>query len=1039
MTSFKQAMNEQPPSTLDQESQSARVLSPQDVGPSREYFRQFFEEATILHVQRLVEDTIKYTTEKKAYFRESQIIKGVQRMAKKRFSHQPEVLEKKEFDALVEYLVSVRPLIDLKDTGFLTTHEMWEMENKMVDLAYAKSNVYIQPKDVFDRAIARKIGISEEQTAAVVTCALSDKRVSIVEGSAGAGKSYTMQAVKEIYEEMGWDVMGTALGWAAAKVLGESAQMDDEKCVAIEGLTRGWVQARKHGITPFTKPTLVIVDEAGMVGTAHMATILEETSKANVPVKIVLTGDSLQVAPVMAGAALETLIAFHGRTRIETIRRQHQASHRKSVYRFSQKQSGHAINTFWQQESFKWCKNKDVLINRVAQNYVSYKMAFPDKKALVLALANKDVLELNYRIRAAYKKLGLIGKDDITLTVSNGIEDFEADFSVGDDIVLRANDKEMFVYEIDSKKSPLKPSTWQPIRLGVFNRYPGRIVAIQRSKENIGSYDLTIDLQGDNPGRIILNTDEFGKSDFGKTKGLPLVHNYATTIYGSQGQTVNHVFLVDSERMEFRLAYVGMSRHKESVDVYLDETDLHRRLDKVSSKRQSLEAKIKMNKAGKSIDDARVSIGRYTRTQMLNCVSLTWGRHSENPTCLMMENLRRRPVKVLEKEAEAMARVEPASLKEDIVDFLPEFNVPYPLVDMEKILALPDPLTESELIRPSDVEENKKKYGPLELPVNVEETPIPQSSRKVETRRENVGALPTSLPEQDGFFSRLFKKKKEEPAPPKEKEILRHNDVSDPFADVEGVAKEEQPEELSASALEKLNAWLNPRAKIVPPLVENSHLLGKVIFPEKDPEYEKKCREEERPDDRPHYIDFEGVPQVESNGGPSNDFIAQKRWDMWDVGRFGEARVLAKDSQGRTVARYRLDGTCVVGEGFPPVCVNKKATPDTPVYIVSGAKEWFWLREVMENKHENDPSKIPHCIWAARDVDWGMFAKPLKKMKKVVIVRSKIDDRQIPWAQSLQDLLKNKYGVDAIVSPAIPVSTPEEPQQVSPSSRPPSP
>src|SRR5690606_25274331 len=150
----------------------------------------------------------------------------------------------------------------IKDTGFLTTHEMWEMENKMVDLAYAKSPVYIQPQDVFDRAIARKVGISEEQVEAVVTCALSDKRVSIVEGSAGAGKSYTMQAVKEIYEEMGWDVMGTALGWAAAKVLGESAQMDDEKCVAIEGLTRGWVQARKHGITPFTKPTLVIVDEA---------------------------------------------------------------------------------------------------------------------------------------------------------------------------------------------------------------------------------------------------------------------------------------------------------------------------------------------------------------------------------------------------------------------------------------------------------------------------------------------------------------------------------------------------------------------------------------------------------------------------------------------------------------------------------------------------------------------------------------------------------------------------------------------------------
>ena len=1017
MASFKQALNEATDTSLQKQVVAER-LKEEEEPLSHEHFLQFFDEPTLLHVQRLVEDTIKRIIDKQAYFRERQVVKGALRLAKKRMSE--EILEKKEFVDLVEWMVSIRPLVAIGETGMLTTHEMWEDENKVLDLAGARAPEYIQPKDVFERAIARKEGISEEQTEAVIVCCLSDKRVSVVEGSAGAGKSYTMEAVKEIYEEMGWDVMGTALGWAAAKVLGESAKMDDEKCVAIEGLTQGWIQARLHGMSPFTKPTLVIVDEAGMVGTKHMSIILEETARAPVPVKIVLTGDSLQVVPVKAGAAMETIIAWHGKTRIETIRRQHQHSHRKSVYRFSQRQSGHAINTFLQQECFKWCKDKDVLINRVAQNYVSYKMAYPDKKALVLALSNKDVLELNFRIRAAYKKLGLIGKDDVTLKVSNGIEDFEADFSVGDDIVLRANDKEMIVYEIDEKKSPLSPTSWTPLRLGVFNRYPGRLVAIQRSKENLGSYDLTIDLQGDKPGRIVINTDTFGKSDYTETKGLPLVHNYATTIYGSQGQTVPHVFLVDSERMDFRLSYVGCSRHKESIDVYLDETDLHRRLDKVSRKRQSLKTRLDMMASGKSMEDAKVDVGRYTRGEMLRCVSLAWGKHSENLTCVMMENLKRRPERLIEKEAEALARIEPASLKEDIVDFIPEYTQPYPLVDMEKILALPDPLQESELIRPSDVEENKKHYSSLELPLDVENTPLPQNPRKVQTVRPHVGALPTKPPSKyENFFSRLLGQSSAPEISENPKPKLRHDEVASPFEDVEGLS-EPQQEDLSPSVLEKLNAWLNPRAKIKPPLIEGTGNMGRVVFPPKDEEYEKKCQEEGRVDDRPHSIDFSNVPQVESQGGPSDEFIASKRHDMWDVGKFSEARVLAKDPQGRTIARYRLDGTCVVGEGFPPVCVNKKANADTPVYIVSGAKEWFWLRQVMEEKHKNDPSKIPHCIWAAHDVDWGLFAKSLQKTKKVVIVRSKIDDRQIPWAQSLQNLLENKFKVKTVVSPAIP-------------------
>ena len=39
------------------------------------------------------------------------------------------------------------------------------------------------------------------------------------------------------------------------------------------------------------------------------------------------------------------------------------------------------------------------------------------------------------------------------------------------------------------------------------------------------------------------------------------------------------------------------------------------------------------------------------------------------------------------------------------------------------------------------------------------------------------------------------------------------------------------------------------------------------------------------------------------------------------------------------MARYRLDGACVVGEGYPPMLMNPKPNAKTPVVIVPGPRE----------------------------------------------------------------------------------------------------
>ena len=973
---------------------------------------------------KIVEQTIVSITEKKSYFRREYLIKRALQSAQTKVAEA--VLERKEFEQYIRWLVNTYDFHTIGKTDCVTTHQMWRDENTIVALAGRKDSRFVQSQSVVDNAIARKTGISEEQVNAVLAASLSSNAVTVIEGTAGAGKSFTMEAVKEIYMEQGYNVLGIAVGWAAAKVLGESAKLADENCRAIQGLTQEWLNARSNNVDPFSGPTLIIVDEAGMVGTQHMALILEQAARSMYPVKVVLAGDSNQVNPVAAGNALELIIQHHGTTRIDTIRRQHQFTHRSMVMNLLNKKSGPALNTLLHQECLHWCKDTDMVMNMVVQHYVSYRLAYPDKKALVMTLNNKDVLELNFRIRAAYKKLGLIGADDVRLTVNNGDTTFNTDFSEGDEVVLRANDPKMMVYEIDNSKPLTNPSRWTAQRMGVFNRYSGRIVKILNSKDPVGSYDFVIDLAGDKPGRVVVNSVKF--KAYGK-KGMPMLHNYAGTIYSNQGQTVSQVFLIDGERMDFRVSYVGASRHKENIDVYLNETELHRRLDNATGRRHSLRNHLALQQQGKSVNDAAVKLGRYTRGQMLQAVAVAWGKHSENLTAMMYEYLQR--VRYKTARDPSATQVKPTNFNDVVVDFIPPYNVAYPLVDIEKISNLPDPIKESALVRASDTHINRSQCGPQDMPIDVERTPLPMDERS-SPQRAVAGSLPTTKEREKPLLKALgwlMGSKPPAPQPPPLPEMLRQEDPIGAF-DTPLPENWEASETLLKKSLGYINRWINPAPKVSIPYVANALSCGRVEYPAFDKEIDTQQRWEGVLDPRAHGLSFDGVPSLANvEGGPDPQWLAQQKGVLWDVGRFGEPRVLARNPQGEVVARYRMNGECVVGEGQAPIIVNRQTDDEgrfnKHVYIVAGAKEWMWLRETLENNNRNDGAKIPHILWAAKDVDWGVVSKHMQSMQRIVIVRSKADDRQIPWAQSLQQILRERYNLDSVISPAIPESTVE--------------
>lgn len=956
------------------------------------------------------------------------------------------ILEKGDIEKAFEYILFTETdLLILSETPKVyTTRDMIKTEQEFIELAKEKTNEHLLNEQLVMKCIEEKVGISDEQKQAVIDATLTNFRVTPIEGTAGAGKSFTMDAVKNAYMKSGYKIMGAALSWNASAVLSASAGIDD--CIAIEGLVRKMEGNQKESVNFFRQKTLLIVDEAGLVGTKHMSALLKYTKKSDYPVKVILTGDSEQLNPVAAGNALETIVYFHTTTRIDTIRRQKQETHREAVKNFAKRQSGIGLNTYLQQEAITWGVDKQDIFHKIIRDYVSYRMAHPNKTALVLALTNNDVTLLNKMIRIVYKKMGLVyGMETTNIEVTDGRTKWVSNFAIGDEVVVRKNEKDVVVYEIPSPEDENDISKWKIKRRGVFNRNNGKVVKIEKSELIPGSYNIYVDMIGDQTGRMCLNTSTM-KHDL--NNAFPVVHNFATTIYASQGQTVNKIFLLDSPSMQFRLAYVGASRHTESMNIYINEMEVHTRLDK-KNKAEPNEIKEKRNFTNytKVNEEYPVKLKRYTRAEMLGSVAAVWGKDEKNRTAALYRELELgKPSKKDDPELFKIKQ-DPKSKVPNVIDFdmnnryiakegqtfediafekgiissndlsiLPieeqnkftkwlndvkkfsnfepeweleagdllflseRFNVYYPTVDLEKMFNRDDLYKEATITKKIDIDLNNQNASNV-IEIVKEELAIKQE--------EDNTSLFNKKPSKS-IFSKLFGKK-EKPVE-KEKTEIKYQDLAnyDPLKnDAIKLTQEEikRQEELAKK---------NQKPEIFIPFLPAPN--PEAIIDRKGRLYFKNQEEQIDP-----------------------KFLDSTKGILWGEGLYYQPRIFANDGEN-ILSRYDLDGNCVVGEGFPPVLLNPHVGDKAAFCIVPNVKNYFNSFLFFLNKYrkeENNGQSMPNIIWGAKDVDWSkFFTRKTDYYKRTVILKGKTDEYN-EWAINIQNELYSKLNIQIGIKPEI--------------------
>jgi len=366
-------------------------------------------------------------------------------------------------------------------------------------------------------AAERGLELSGEQRAAFdhVT---GERDLSLVVGYAGTGKSAMLGVAREAWERAGYEVRGAALSGIAAEGLENGSGIASRTIASME---HGWAQGRDM----ITSRDVLIIDEAGMVGTRQMERVLSHVADAGA--KVVLVGDPQQLQAIEAGAAFRAIHERHGGVEITEVRRQHEGWQQQATRHLATGRTGEAIDAYAARGMVHAAETREAARGALIERWDRDRQANPDASRIILTHTNAEVRELNEGARDAMRASGDLGAD-VRLKVERG----DRDFATGDRIMFLRNERSLEVKN-------------------------GTLGTIERVSEQ----------------HMTVRTDDGRSVTFDVKDYRDLDHGYAATIHKAQGMTVNRAHMLATPGGNSHLAYVGLSRHRERVDLYYARKD----------------------------------------------------------------------------------------------------------------------------------------------------------------------------------------------------------------------------------------------------------------------------------------------------------------------------------------------------------------------------------------------------------------------------------------------------------------------------------
>ncbi len=445
-----------------------------------------------------------------------------------------------QFSEVMGAMRNAPDLVELGEDGRgedrFTTREMIETEQRLhraAELMAEQERHEVEDTDreaALARAEARGLVLSEEQADALAH--VTDGRdLGIVVGYAGTGKSAMLGVAREAWEAAGYEVRGVALSGIAAENLESGSGIASRTVASME---HGWEQGRDA----LTARDVLVIDEAGMVGTRQLERVLSHAADAGA--KVVLVGDPQQLQSIEAGAAFRSIFERHGGAEIGEIRRQREDWQRDATRDLATGRTGEAIHAYDTHGTVHAAPTREQARDDLIDRWDRDRQASPDRSRIILTHTNDEVRALNEAARGRMREAGDLG-GDVRVTVERG----ERSFANGDRVMFLRNER----------------------GLGVKNGTLGNVEQVSERSMSVRTDD----------GRSV----SFDFKDYDR-----IDHGYAATIHKAQGMTVDRTHILATPGLDAHGSYVALSRHRDGMDLnygrddFADENRLVRTLSR---------------------------------------------------------------------------------------------------------------------------------------------------------------------------------------------------------------------------------------------------------------------------------------------------------------------------------------------------------------------------------------------------------------------------------------------------------------------------
>jgi Ti-type conjugative transfer relaxase TraA len=405
-----------------------------------------------------------------------------------------------------------------ESSGYFTTKEVRAGEEKL--LRFADSIASKSIRHLPSRSIAKGLEnrtLSDEQKKAYDLCVSSGQNLNIIQGRAGVGKSYVLGAIREAHEASGFRVLGLAPTNKVAMDLKNDGFRDAKTCHSFLFMV-------KNGREKLDLNTLVIVDEAGMLGTTLSVELFNVVKNSGA--KLVLVGDDRQLSSVERGGTFKFLSERYGAAELQNVRRQTIGWQKEVSEALAEGHVKTAVHLLEENKAIAWIHTKEEAFSNLLNDWAKDSLLKPHEIRQIITQKNVDVDALNQGARDILRARGQLGETEIICSTGRG----RTAFAEGDRIQFNQKDQEQ----------------------GLMNGSFGTIEHIEPKTRK-----LTVLL--DNKETKIVNPDTYGG----------LRHGYAATVYKAQGATLGQVYVLHSNTTTQSTNYVALTRQTKSLGLYV--------------------------------------------------------------------------------------------------------------------------------------------------------------------------------------------------------------------------------------------------------------------------------------------------------------------------------------------------------------------------------------------------------------------------------------------------------------------------------------